>query len=91
VSLRADLKTDQLISLQVACHEGWQAANAGRAIDTECDGLGFLVLSPQCDGDCEIQLKFTGGLPATLARIASLGSLTGMLAWFVVDRRRRRA
>lgn len=89
VSLRADLEADQLISLQIACHEGWQAANAGRAVDTECDGLGFLVLAPQCDGECEIALRFTGGLPATLARVASLASLAGMLAWFVLDRRRR--
>ena len=87
--LKATLEQDHLISVQVACHEGWRAEVDNRAITTTCDELGFLVLEPQCSGDCDVELNFTGGLPAALARIASLGSLAGCLAWVYVDRRRR--
>jgi len=87
--LQATLEADHVISVQVACHEGWRAEIEDREVGITCDGLGFMVIEPECEGDCEVLLVYDGGLPAKLARTASLGSLMGCLAWFLVDRRKR--
>jgi hypothetical protein len=89
-TLRARLDPDHLIAVQVACHEGWSAGVGDRPIEIACDGLGFQTLTPGCEGECEIELNFDGGLPAKLAAAASTAVLLGGGIWCAIDYRRRR-
>ncbi len=90
VTLHARLDPDHLISMQVACHEGWSASVDDRPVEIACDGLGLQTLKPLCDGECEIAVEFDGGLPAKLAAAASTSVLLACIVWFAVDYRRRR-
>jgi hypothetical protein len=44
----------------VAWFPGWKARLRGRELAVSPDGMGFLMLQPQCEGDCEIELAWTG-------------------------------
>ena len=89
-TLRARLEPDHLISVQVACHEGWSARVGDRAVEIECDALGFQVLRPLCEGECEVELTYNGGLPAKLMRAISGAAMLAGAVWFTLDYRRRR-
>lgn len=58
--IRATLQRDDLISVQVAWFSGWKAAINGQARATSADGLGFILIRPECQGNCEITLTWTG-------------------------------
>ena len=58
--IHARLQPDDLVSVQVAWFPGWKASAAGQSIPVSADGLGFIVLQPRCQGDCEINLAWTG-------------------------------
>lgn len=73
--IRAEVKRDDLISVQVPWFSGWKASVGGHAIPISADGLGFQVLHPACDGACEITLRWTGRPDRTPSAIVSLAAL----------------
>ncbi|HUB77883.1 MAG TPA: hypothetical protein VMB03_03755 [Bryobacteraceae bacterium] len=73
--IRAQLKREDLISLQVPWFSGWKAFVGGRPIPVSPDGIGFQVLHPACDGACEIALRWTGRPDRIPSAILSLGAL----------------
>lgn len=89
-TFKAKLASHDYISVQVACHEGWSALSQDRTVDIECDALGFIVLKPLCEGACEIQLTFDGGIPAKLTSISSGAVILMFVVWFTLDHRRQR-
>jgi hypothetical protein len=58
--IRAKLRPDDLVSVQVAWFPGWEATIGGRRVAIQPDGLGFQVIRPACQGDCEIVMRWTG-------------------------------
>ena len=58
--IRAVLQRDDLISVQVAWFSGWKVTANGHPRPTSADGLGFILIRPECQGDCEIALTWTG-------------------------------
>lgn len=80
----AELAPEHVIAVQINYHPGWRAAANGRAAATRPDGLDQLVIEPQCDGRCEIELIYDGGTEMRVARVASAaGLLLGLsaMAW----------
>ncbi len=75
--IRAVMQPGQILSVQITGHAGWRASRGtvGR------DAFGFLVIDPQCAGDCTVELSYDGGLEMTLARWVSWLALLGSLTW----------
>jgi hypothetical protein len=86
--VRTDVQPDQVVSVQITYHAGWHATVDGVRQPTFADGLGMLVIRPDCRGPCEIELSFDGGLEAKVTRYLSiltmLGVIGGVLATSIV-------
>jgi hypothetical protein len=80
VRIRANLKPGEIVSTQINYHPGWRASVKDTARTVREDGIGLLVVEPNCAGDCEISLEFDGGWESRLCRAASLGVLALFLA-----------
>jgi hypothetical protein len=61
-TIEANLAKPQVVSLQISYDLGWRATANGAALPTQKDALGFLVLEPDCHGNCTIDLIYDGGL-----------------------------
>jgi hypothetical protein len=71
----------QVISVQTCYHPGWHATANGRAAEVVRDGLGFLLIRPDCRGPCRIELTYNGGLEYIACR--ALRALTAIgVVWF---------
>lgn len=89
-SARARLQEGEILSVQISYHPGWSAESAGRRVRVSSDALGLMVLEPECEGDCEVDLKFDGGLEMAVATGASTAALATGLLWIGVSGFRRR-
>ena len=69
-----------MISTQIDYHPGWHARAGGTSLPVFADGLGFMVIDPQCSGDCEMAIEFDGGVESKLCRTASAAVLLLALA-----------
>jgi len=81
----ARVRPGDVVSVQVNYHPGWHA-DKGKI---HSDGLGLMVIEPQCSGDCRIELSYDGGLEMRVATWASRLALVGGLGWIWISRRRR--
>ncbi|HME09165.1 MAG TPA: hypothetical protein VKG25_19055, partial [Bryobacteraceae bacterium] len=79
ILLKTDFHSGQAISLQVNQQPGWRATANGRACPIRRDQLGLMLLTPLCNGPCEIALYYDGGLEIRLARLVTWISLAGCL------------
>ena len=57
----AELKPDQIVSVQMAWDKGWNATVGGRAVPLWGDKLGQMVVEPHCSGPCTVDLLYDGG------------------------------
>ncbi len=80
--IRTALGKDQVISIQMNYHNGWHARANGQPLPVLHDGLGFLLLRPQCEGMCEVELTYDGGWEYMLCRALSLLTLIAVLYLF---------
>jgi hypothetical protein len=81
--IRATLIRSDVVDVQVPWFSGWKAWVGDRRIPVSADGLGFQVLRPQCDGACEITLRWTGRpdrIPSAIVSLLALGFLA-FFAW----------
>lgn len=75
-----------MVVVQEAWHAGWEATLNGEPVKTRADALGLLLAGPvEADGPLRLELRFRGPswAPPLLA-------VAGWLAWFGVERRRRK-
>ena len=56
------MQPGQLISVQETYMPGWRATVSGRDVRVHGDKLGLIVIDPDCNGPCHIDLEF-GVLP----------------------------
>ncbi len=73
--IRATLQRGDAISVQTAWFRGWKATAGGAALPVSRDGIGLILIRPQCDGDCVIDLRWTGPWDLHLAAAISLLSI----------------
>jgi hypothetical protein len=88
--IRAELRRDQLLAVQVTYHPGWRAEVNGARRPVRSDKIGLMAVEPQCEGPCEIDLIYDGGTEMRAARTACLASLAGCLTWALFSRRPKR-
>ena len=84
-----ELRREHVLSVAISYHPGWRARVNGRPARVRADGLALMVVEPECEGRCEVELEFTGGAEARLARWASLLAAAIGLAATAMERRRK--
>lgn len=62
-----NLEQDQVVSVAINWHSGWTAEAEGHAVPVVKDGLGFIVLKPECTGECDIRLAWRPGQEVSIA------------------------
>jgi len=80
-AIDAPLQAGQILSVQVSYHPGWKAAVGGRPSRVYGDNLGQLVVEPQCQGPCTVELTWDGGVEMLLCRAFSWGCIGLGLLW----------
>ncbi|MFN0103023.1 MAG: hypothetical protein ACKV2U_13145 [Bryobacteraceae bacterium] len=85
--IKGRLSRGQLISVQVTYVNGWRTEVNGEARSVVGDGIGMMVIRPECEGLCTITLSYDGGLERRAARWISLVSGLGLAVLFVFSRR----
>jgi len=82
--ITAHIGAGQAISLQISYDPGWRASIRGVRIPLHKDALGMMTIDPKCDGECTIDLEYTGGTERTACAVVgcSMGLvLVAMLVW----------
>ena len=91
--VRGEVRSGEAVSIQVNYHPGWQAFVDNRRIPMQSDGIGLMWIRPACNGPCNIELRYTGGLELVLCRWLSgltLLAVFGALLWSCGMRFRQR-
>ena len=82
---RGNLPPGSVLSLHITYHPGWKAFVNNSAVPVSSDSLEQIVVSPNCNGWCEVKLLYDGGTEAKITRIVSLVTLIaiGAGAWML--------
>jgi len=82
--IRATAEPGQAIAVQMTYERGWEAWANGRRQTVRGDGIGQMVIEPDCSGTCEVLLRYTGGWEHILTRSLSLSALlaAGVYCWW---------
>ncbi len=81
--IEAELTPADVVAVAVSYHPGWEAETGGRALAVDRDGLGLIVVRPQCTGTCTVKLRYTGGREQQVTQALSWIALAGglILGW----------
>jgi hypothetical protein len=82
-SIVTDLLPGQVLYVQVSYDGGWNARVNGEPRKIREDALGQMVIDPQCNGPCRVDLVWDGGTEMRAARIISPAAFIGCLIWIV--------
>ena len=88
-TIDGDLQPEQVLSVQISWDEGWHARVNGQPRSIYADKLGQIVIEPQCNGPCTVDLRYDGGIEMRLVRIVSVTALAGCFFWIPAARRRQ--
>jgi hypothetical protein len=66
-AISATLQPQDLVFVQISYHPGWRATVNGAPRPIRRDGLGFLIIEPECSGPCPIRLLYDGGTEMRVA------------------------
>ena len=86
--IRTDLDAGQVIAVQITYDAGWEAYTNGRRQPIRGDAIGLMVIEPDCNGPCEISLRFTGGTETVVTRAMSVSAVLVVLAFGWLGRKR---
>jgi hypothetical protein len=83
-TVNADMKPDQILSVQIAWDKGWNVSAGGRRVHTWSDTLGQMVVEPRCAGPCTVEFIYDGGTEGRLALAIHRVALAGGGLWILV-------
>jgi len=83
-SATANLRPDQILSVQISWDKGWNASVAGRAVPIRGDKLGQVVIEPRCSGLCTVELNYDGGAEGRWARRIARLALAAGAFWILM-------
>jgi hypothetical protein len=89
--IAASLRPGDLVSVQESFDKGWRARVNGVERKITEDGLGMMVIDPQCAGACSIDMRFEDTAEMWIAKVAQIGSLGACLIGLLVGLWRRLA
>ena len=80
--IRANLRRGDLILAQVGWFSGWKVRANGRRVKAGGDGFGFMLIEPECEGACEVTVRWQGrpDLPFAAA-ISGVGIGLAVVLW----------
>ena len=87
--IEADVPPHKLISVQVSYDPGWRITVAGARRRAFADALGLMVIDPQCEGHCVIDLEWGGGAEARWMRAGQILGFLSLIALTIWARRAR--
>jgi hypothetical protein len=87
-TVEANLHPEHVLSIQISWDQGWHASVDGQPRPLYADKLGQIVVEPNCNGPCTVDLSYDGGLEMRVARIVSPAAFLGCLLWIFLARRR---
>jgi len=82
-TIHADMDPHYLLSVQVTWDKGWKASVGGIRRRIWSDKLGQIVVEPECEGPCTVELSYDGGFELRFARCASMLALAGGALWIL--------
>ncbi len=56
--IHAQMTRGQVLSVQVTYNPAWHAWLDGHRVKVRKDGLGLIVIEPDCEGHCEVNLSY---------------------------------
>jgi hypothetical protein len=83
IHIRTTASPDQVVSIQVSYHPGWSAKANGVAKQLRKDGIGLMWLRPGCNGPCDIELNYDGGIELRICRYVSIAAFTILAVFFL--------
>lgn len=86
--ITADMSPPQVISVQVAYHPSWRATANWKPAAIRRDGLGQMIVEPNCGGPCEVRILYDAGVESLVTRAAA--SLAFFVPLVILLRRRVR-
>lgn len=86
--ITADMNPPQVLSVQVAYHPSWRATANGAPAAIRRDGLGQMIVEPDCGGPCEIRLLYDPGAERHVTSAAA--GLAFLVPLLILLRRRVR-
>jgi len=86
--ITADVQPGDVLSVQVSNHSGWRATSNGLPSSIHTDGLGMMVVRPQCNGECTVDLQFDGGMEMRIASIVQILSGIAFVSLLLAPRLR---
>ena len=75
-----------VVSFAVNYDIGWRAFKGNKELDVKKDGLGLMIISPECDQPCQIRIEFSGGLIRKVCRLVSIVAWL-LILWVIVTNR----
>jgi len=85
--LRSSLAPDEVVSVAMNFDRGWSASANGRPAQVSKDGLGFLVIKPDCSGNCVVEISWSAGWEPRIAAIVALLALAAAIVWWWRERK----
>jgi hypothetical protein len=82
--LTANLQKGQLLVVQVTSHPGWHARVNGAARRVAKDPIGLLLIEPECEGRCVVDLEYGDDAEMLSARIVNSAAIAGALIWVIL-------
>jgi hypothetical protein len=80
-TIDATLRPEQVISVALNYHPGWNALVNKRRVPLHADGLGFTVIEPHCSGPCRVEMNWSPGAEPWMVIPVALIAFFGALAW----------
>jgi hypothetical protein len=80
-TITAPLQPDHILSVQLSYHHGWKASVGGEPRRVYGDNLGQLVVEPNCEGPCTVEIFYDGGTEMLLCRMLSWSCICLGLLW----------
>ena len=87
--IEAALRPEDVVSVQITYHRGWRALANGKSCRVSGDGLGLIVVEPECAGKCKVDLIYDGGPELRAATLISGAGWLGCIIWILSSRRKR--
>jgi hypothetical protein len=75
----AKMAPSDVVSVQITADPGWQARVGSRVVPLQADQLGFIVIDPNCAGECTIDLEFTERVERRVTLAISLLVWVGLM------------
>ena len=90
-SVTADLRPEQILSVQISWDKGWNASVNGRPATISGDRLGQVVIEPRCNGLCTVELTYDGGAEGRWVRVIQRVAVALGAIWILMGLWRRKS